>query len=75
VEDVVEEDGAILVWILGFKSDGTSPDGKSWEVLAKAFYSEGRNILVLFEDGVVVEDVAVGSRVVVAWVVMEESVV
>jgi hypothetical protein len=29
VEDVVEKDGVILVQILAFESDGTSPDGES----------------------------------------------
>ena len=43
--------------------------------MAKAFYGEGGDVLVLFEDGAVVEDVAIGSRVIVARVIVEESVV
>jgi hypothetical protein len=55
--------------------DSALPNSDSWEVFSETFYCEGRDGLVVLEDGAVMKDMAISTWAVMTWIVVWEGIV
>jgi hypothetical protein len=61
VKHIFEEDVASAIAVTAFKADRTLPDRDSGQIFTEAFYGERFDVLIVFENGAVVEDMSIST--------------
>ena len=75
MQNIVEEDGVLLIVMSSLQAHCALSNSNSREVLTETFNCEGGDGFILFEDRAIVKNVAVGTGVMVTPIVAWEAIV